>query len=323
MPNVTHPLSVVIPCYDEGELLTEAVHSVYQQDPRTTSSNSYEVLLVPDHGIDETTETVVSNLADTYASLRIVPNRRTSGPSGARNTGIEAARGEWIAFLDGDDLWFSNAIRVRRQVAAEWPDSEWIATDFVRSTPSTSGEPVRYTRSSPTARRIVKEALESREEIRLEKPVAEFSQVVLCCTDTVTARKSLLERVGGFSEKLQRCEDIHLWFRLASVTDLVYSPKVTAHYRLRESSVENRGYSTPWGWDIRAAKDLLRDPSLALWRKHIAKGRLRWVLNRQTQFYRRQERYLAGLRTTMQSIRYHPWQKRAWKDLLACLIRRS
>lgn len=314
--------SVVIPCYDEGDLLREAVRSAYQQRTEGEETGGYEVILVPDHGADEATESVASELRDRYSTLRLLRNRRSEGASGARNTGIEAARGEWVAFLDADDLWLENAIEVRSRVLDEWPDARWFTTDFVRSYPSGDADSVRYTKSSPVARRILGEALEKDAAVRLERPVPEFNQAVLCHTNAVTVRKSLLEGVGGFREELKRCQDIHLWFRLAANADLVFTPEVTAHYRLRPSSVQNRG-GTPWGWDIRAAKDLIRKPALEPWRETLARGRLRWVLNNQTEYYRDQEKYLSGAGTALQSIRHHPWQKRAWKDLLACLVRRS
>lgn len=315
-------LSVVIPCYDEGELLHDAVRSAYRQKTEMGEAAEYEVILVPDHGADEITEAVASELTDRHSTLRLVPNRRSGGAPGARNTGIEAARGEWIAFLDADDLWFENAIEVRFRLVDHWPDARWLTTDFVRSYPSRDADPVRYTESSPAARRIVGEALEKNAAICLERPVAEFNQAILCHTNAVTVRKSLLKKVGGFSEDLKRCEDIHLWFRLAANADLVFTPDVTAHYRLRSSSVQNRG-DTPWGWDIRAAKDLMRKPALEPWRETLARGRLRWVLNNQTEYFREQEEYLSGAGTALQSIRHHPWQKRAWKDLLACIVGRS
>src|SRR5271156_2034659 len=88
-------VSVIIPTYNYGRFVTEAVDSVLAQ-----SYTDHEVIVVDDGSVDDTPERM-QPYAERVRYLR-QPNQ---GPSAARNNGIEAARGEYVAFLDADDLW--------------------------------------------------------------------------------------------------------------------------------------------------------------------------------------------------------------------------
>jgi glycosyltransferase involved in cell wall biosynthesis len=95
-------VSVVIPAYNAEQLVAEAIQSVLAQTHQVT-----EIIVVDDGSADNT-----SKVAEGYAKTRVIrqPNR---GPGAARNTGIGAASGEWIAFLDSDDLWLPRKIEIQ------------------------------------------------------------------------------------------------------------------------------------------------------------------------------------------------------------------
>lgn len=88
-------ISVVIPCYNAAAFLSETVRSVLAQTmlPR-------EVILVDDGSTDDSV-----SIAEAFGGLVRVIRQRNQGESIARNRGIESALGEWVAFLDADDLW--------------------------------------------------------------------------------------------------------------------------------------------------------------------------------------------------------------------------
>lgn len=116
-------VTVLIPTYDYGPFIGEAIDSVRRQ-----TLDDLEILVVDDGSTDETPE-VLAAIED--SRLRVI---RTSnrGPAPARNTGLEAARGQYLAYLDADDRWRPD--KLARQVAlleAE-PDVDYVFTDFVR-----------------------------------------------------------------------------------------------------------------------------------------------------------------------------------------------
>jgi|GEM_PF-778280 len=100
---MTEPtISIVLPAYNAEDHITNAINSILNQ---TKYADHIEVLVIDD-GSDDETWRVVSELAAQHSCIKLLSNTRIKGPSGARNTGLNAATGDFIAFLDADDLWY-------------------------------------------------------------------------------------------------------------------------------------------------------------------------------------------------------------------------
>ncbi len=99
MPTAQHKISVIIPTYNRGSFLIDAVKSIQKQ-----KYENIEIIIVDDGSKDNTKE-VVTDLQKKYSNIIFCCNNRLKGPSGARNTGIIRSEGEYIAFLDSDDIW--------------------------------------------------------------------------------------------------------------------------------------------------------------------------------------------------------------------------
>lgn len=99
-------ISVVIPCFDAARYVADAIRSVRRQ--RTAPDVITEVILVDDGSTDDSV--AVARAAD--PALRVI-SQANAGISAARNAGVLAARGEWIAFLDADDLWTDGSLAAR------------------------------------------------------------------------------------------------------------------------------------------------------------------------------------------------------------------
>ncbi len=124
MSGLPLPVSVVIPAYDAGRFVAKAVATALAQTRAVL-----EVLVVDDGSRDETA-------AIARAAGATVISQRNAGPGAARNAGVRAARGSWIAFLDADDAWHPD--KLERQWAAHerCPDARLLATDFVLASPT-------------------------------------------------------------------------------------------------------------------------------------------------------------------------------------------
>ena len=91
--------SIIIPAYNVSEFIGQAVNGVLSQ-----TFNNYEVILVDDGSTDGKTAQLIDQLAEQDEKISVIHQLNT-GLSGARNTGIRVARGEYLIFLDGDDFW--------------------------------------------------------------------------------------------------------------------------------------------------------------------------------------------------------------------------
>ena len=227
-------LSVIIPTYNRAALVREAVASVLAQ-----SFRDFEVVVVDDGSSDHTVEA----LAPYAEQVRLRRRENRGGVSAARNTGIAAARGEWLAFLDSDDLWLPEKLARQMAYLAEHPERQICQTEetWVRR-----GVRVNQPR---THRKIGG---------RLFFPSLERCMV---SPSAVLLHRRLIELHGGFDEDLRAAEDYDLWLRLSWRYEigLVSEPLV----------IKRGGHadqlSGQWGIDryrIRALLKLLQDPEL-------------------------------------------------------------
>ena len=105
-------ISVVIPFYNELNLIDRAVSSVFSQCLGDRADISFEVIIGND-GSYKAEEILCAIDGRHRASTKIVRNTETRGPGGARNAGLREATGDLVAFLDADDFWFSEKIRLQ------------------------------------------------------------------------------------------------------------------------------------------------------------------------------------------------------------------
>ena len=184
-------VSVVIPVHLPVRYLAAAIDSVRAQTWR-----SHEIIVVND-GSPATPE--VEAIVRARGELVYVaqPNR---GPGAARNAGIRAARGEFLAFLDADDWWGPEFLT--RQLAVFDADG---SCDLVYCNAQIiAGEAV--------APRTIMDSCPSVGEVSLHALLSERCTVI---TSAVVARTAVIRAAGGFDESLWRGQDFDLWLRLA------------------------------------------------------------------------------------------------------------
>ena len=157
--------------------------------------------------------------------IRII-NKPNGGVSSARNRGIKEAKYEWIAFLDGDDLWEINHLEEVVRMMSIFPEEKVFATSYEYSD---KREMFRHSRDSEIfiVQNYFKEAL--RES--------------LLWTSIVVVNKTCFVKVGYFNEKLNRGEDLDMWARLAREYDIVKSDLITGVYRHDSENKQSSGKS--------------------------------------------------------------------------------
>ena len=184
-------VSVIMPSYNTAHLIAGSLDSVLQQ-----TFSDFEIIVVNDGSPD--TEELERVLAP-YMSRIVYIKQENKRASGARNTAIGKARGEFLAFLDSDDIWLPDHLTSQMQLFEEDP-----ALDFVYCNSLAVGDPTRpheFMSRCPSHGAATFLAL-----------VVERCQIPI---STVVARKSALVRAGLFDESLARCDDYDMWLRAA------------------------------------------------------------------------------------------------------------
>lgn len=312
-------LSVVIPCFNPGDFLSDAVTSVLAQD---SSVGALEILVVDDQSTDPLTLRLLDEWPRKDPRVRI--ERNTSprrGPAPTRNVGIQEAAGEWIAFLDQDDIWMPGGLQARWRVAVSEVDAQWIAADFKMWNLDGSVAEHGHYGSGDTSRQILERAFTSGRPMRLTRPVNELLSCAIVWTGTVLVRAALLREVGGFNESLRGPEDLHLWLRLAHRSDLFFVPEVVALYRQHPREITRESH-VPGSWDVVAYRLLWDDPSFRPYRIAL-KRRLAATYQGIAYHHRRQGEAWPAARAAVKALRYTPASRRVWGNLAAALLLRA
>jgi len=206
-------ISVIIPTYNHANYILETLDSVFAQ-----TYNDYEVIVVNDGSPDNTAE-ILRPLA-TAGQIRYIeqPNQ---GQATARNRGLSEATGEFIAFMDDDDLWPPD--KLEWQVEILRANQRLVAIGGEMLTINGCGEPIADKRL--TAGNV------SRMELYCGNPFASPGQVLI--------RRNALEAVGGFDTTIWGSDDLDLWFRMLEVGDIAKVQSLALKYRIHESNASH------------------------------------------------------------------------------------
>jgi glycosyltransferase involved in cell wall biosynthesis len=214
-------ISVVIPAYNCAPYLARAIDSVLNQ-----TYQNIECIVVDDGSTDETPQ-----ILDAFASRVSRIRQENAGASAARNTGINAAHGTYIAFLDADDYWLPTKLSAQVQALIENPDLVLISCDFVWASPSMPDAD-----ESP--------AYEP-ERLRVFHTLTQLLRNPYLGTPTVVVKSEAIKRIGGFDTSLPVGEDVDLYFRLCTGQSYARLDQALAVFQLRPGSLTTdiRGYA--------------------------------------------------------------------------------
>jgi glycosyltransferase involved in cell wall biosynthesis len=198
-------VSVVIPAYNAVNFLPETLASVQSQ-----SFLDFEVLIVDDGSSDGTKIWFSQSISDPRIKLVSQANQ---GLSGARNTGIEQSKSEYIAFLDADDTWA--ATKLEKQVAFldENPTVGLVHTWYAMM--DMDSVLTGTTFKNRTAGHVHRQLL-------VQNSIGVAS---------VMARRECFQRVGGFNRKLRAVEDWDMWIRISRFYEIGLIPEILTFYR--------------------------------------------------------------------------------------------
>jgi glycosyltransferase involved in cell wall biosynthesis len=206
-------VSVIIPTYNSASFVRQSVESVLRQ-----TYDNFEVIVVDD-GSTDNTEAVLLSYKDAIRYIK----KNNGGPSGARNLGINEAKGEFIAFQDADDIWLPEKLQLQIEHFKQNPHLGVVFTGSVRFNESgLLDSNIRKGYTVPTG-------------MIFDKLLTEH----FVAMPSVMVRKSCLDEIGLFEETLIGNEDFNLYLRLARKYAFGFVNQVLVHIRIHENNLSD------------------------------------------------------------------------------------
>jgi len=221
-------VSILLPTFNRLLFLRLTVESVFAQ-----TFADWE-LIIADDGSDEHTREYLRTLAsDPRVKLLWLPH--TGIPAAVRNAALGEARGEYVAFLDSDDLWVPGKLQRQCEVLRARADCRWSYTAFSQIDESGQALPEEL----------------SRRWVAYEGPVFErlVTGEVSIRTPSVLATRELILRAGGFDETISSGEDYDLWLRMALDSNLAVIDEPLVRVRRHDENHSRAWHSAYLGRD--------------------------------------------------------------------------
>ena len=208
--------SIIIPLYNCASYLSETIASIASQ-----TFTDFEVIAVDDQSDDrsfELAESLIAKFNLRGSVYRKTPDQK-KGVSSSRNLGIRESRGEWVCFLDSDDLFHAAKLNILNETIRANPSIQFYHHSVYQFKESDTPDLLRIIERSPV---IDPDSLYDQNNV---------------VTSSVSVSRNLLQMLGGFNEKLNGIEDYHLWLKISTITNLEFIPERLGFYRIRKNSL--------------------------------------------------------------------------------------
>jgi glycosyltransferase involved in cell wall biosynthesis len=234
-------VSVVIPTHDRADLVLEAVNSVLVQD-----YTDYEIIVVDDGSSDET-EHVLSRLIQNGIIRYYYQNNQ--GEAAARNFGIIMSKGEFVAFLDSDDLFEPKKLGRQVEYLRAHPEVGLVHSSFVKF--NNLGQDLGHRNTSWFSGYVYPQIL--------------LYWTTLMAVDTVIVPRKVFDDIGLFDIALKMGTDLDMWRRIARRYPFGFINQSLARIRVHEGNVSGDRISATDGFVQYLEKAFSDDPSLSKW----------------------------------------------------------
>ncbi len=227
-------VSVIVPTYNRADRLEETLRSIISQ-----TYKDFELIVVDDGSTDNTPKVMQSFPGAQYLAME-----KNSGVSKARNLGLACAKGQFICFLDSDDLWDEKKLQIQVNWMENNVDSRVCYTDEIWIRNGVRVNPMN----------------------RHRKYTGDIFRhcLALCIVSpsSVMIRAELFDEIGNFDESLPVCEDYDLWLRIAAKYEFHF---IEAPLIIKQGGHSDQLSRKYWGMDrfrVAALKKLLDQNSL-------------------------------------------------------------
>jgi glycosyltransferase involved in cell wall biosynthesis len=224
--------SVIIPAYNRERYIGKAIESVLAQTCR-----DFELIVVDDGSTDNTAKEVKR-----YGDRVCYIYQKNRGPSAARNTGIKAARGKYIAFLDSDDRFFPDKLRRNKKYLKRHPKCKFLYSWYTEVDGDGNKLGVKKPRHCRSRKEIQKQLYRRNFTIR---------------TSSVVVKRTCFKRVGLFDENYLKSQDWDMWLRLVAKYRGYCQKAPLVEYRRHDDSITGRYKISPYHPFIRRKARML------------------------------------------------------------------
>ena len=195
--------SVVVPLYNKEKFIERTIKSILNQ-----SFADFELLLIDDASTDSSLK-IASTLAS--AKVKIIKHPTNRGLSATRNTGIQAAKAQYIAFLDADDCWEPNYLETLAALISQYPEAQLYATNYLEIYSELVAIQPKTKLESNDKNFLITDFFKS----SLKQPIY--------CPSSFCVNKVVFEYIGLYNEQITYAEDIEFNIRANSAFQLAYS----------------------------------------------------------------------------------------------------
>jgi glycosyltransferase involved in cell wall biosynthesis len=245
-------ISVIIPAYNYARYLREAIDSVFAQ-----TYPALEVIVVDDGSTDDT-PAVLAAYGDRIRAIR----QQNQGVSAARNTGISAARGEYVAFLDADDLW--QPAKLEAQMARFDADPSLGLVHCGAESFDAEGQTIHFWR----------EGMQGRVAINILR----LEPVIAAPGSNIVAPRRVAEEIGGFDTRMTGSEDWDFYYRVAERYEIGFTPETLVRYRIHGSGAHRNIPEMEKGMMLALTKAFASSDPAVQSVRNLSYGRLHRVL---------------------------------------------
>lgn len=216
---------VIMPCYNGEKFIGEAIESVLNQ-----TYNNWELIIVDDGSTDNSKEVIKRYFNDNR--IKYIAHKENRGIPAARNTGIKASKGEYIAFLDQDDIWLPEKLKEQIEIFNVDRDKQigLVFTDIMHLIEDETIRPEWPSKYVPNNLRI-----KSKEEVLKSLFLQNFIPSI-----SVIVRKDCFDRKGLLNENITGgADDYEFWLRISGCFKMIYINKPFVKKRIHENNYSN------------------------------------------------------------------------------------
>lgn len=225
-------IDVIIPTFNRAHFLKRAVDSVLNQ-----KYQNFNLIIINDGSTDNTKEILskYTNLDNVF-----ILNQENKGVSSARNLGIINSTSEWISFLDSDDEWLPNKLKVQVQYIEDYPDCNFIHTNEIWIRNGVRVNPKK--KFDKSNHDIFRRSLET----------------CLISPSTVILKRTLIKEMNYFDEDLKICEDYDLWIKIMLNSSIHFVPDYLIYKYGGHSDQLSSAFSEMEYWKVKSLNKILR-----------------------------------------------------------------
>lgn len=227
-------VTVIIPAYNCASTVAETLDSALAQD-----HPAKEILVVNDGSTDDTLS-VLGTFGD---RIRVI-DQKNAGPPAARNVALQQARGDYIAFLDADDVWVQGKLAAQARHLDRHADVGTVFTHWHVWNAESDGS---------FQRQPAIEAQNVTDEVDEPNSGWLYHRLLMDCellTTTVMLRGSMVRRMGGFDLNLWNGDDYDFWLRASREAKITRLKSIGALYRILPNSVSRRPRETNYELEV-------------------------------------------------------------------------